>query len=352
MLCSFKGCMKCSVVSVVLLAIVVRVLWPPALPTKEYNFAPYDPTLSTDIKTRMLFVPDDFSGSMIETNLYGFSYDLHDRVWRHLLSFVGKEEYIDNELQKQEDAKIPVSVTDARKLSTSPSLDIEGFELFSLADLSVEEQTSMTYAPLKPKIEAYLRAQYPEVKDFVWTYEVTRLKATNYDGQTQARTEGGPHLDYSADHNATREYYERYPGVLDAPQLIVEGHPTNPDLKLMKLLGIWKPTNMKTPVCQHSLAIMDARTLKPEDHINSEVHLYLDAFGLLNIFNSIAGALKYSPEHKWFYYPHQTIQEVLLFTQWSPRDFFATPHTGIVVENCPEEFEDRISVESRIGLFV
>lgn len=344
--------MKCSVVSAVLLAILVRILWPPALPVKERTFAPYDPTLSTDIETKMLFVPDDFTDSALVSNAYGFSYDLHDRVWRHLLSFVGQEHYVDAERQQYQDRKRPVAVKDARKLSTAPSLDVEGFELFSLADLNVEEQTSMSYGPLKPKIEAHLRAQYPEVKDFVWTYEVKRLKAKSYNGDTQARTEGEPHLDYSADHNATREYYERYPDVMDAPQLIVEGHPTNPDLTLMKVLGIWKPTDMTTPVCRNSLAMMDARTMNPEDHVNGEFHLYLDAFGLFNIFNSLAGSLKYSPEQKWFYYPHQTIQEVLLFTQWSPRDFFATPHTGILVDNCPEEFEDRISIESRIGLFV
>jgi len=343
--------MKCSVVTVVILAVLIKVLWPPPLPTKERTFEPYDPTLSTDIEARMGYMPSDFRDGPMETVLYGLSYDLQARFIRHLLSFVGQEEKVDKGYQQYEDSKIPVPVLDARRLDPPPSLDVQGFELLTLPNMEPEEQMLMQYEPLKPKIEAYLRSRYPDTKDFVWTFEVQRMKSDDYDGQIQPRTEGNPHLDYSADHNATKEFYQRYPNVADAPELIVNGHPTNPELKLTKLLGIWKPTNMTTPVCRNSLAVMDARTFEPEDHVNNELHMYFDMFGLLKIFTALGGVLKYAPGHQWYYFSHQTIDEVFLFTQWSPQDFFATPHTGILVKNCPEEFESRISLECRIGLF-
>ena len=116
--------------------------------------------------------------------------------------------------------------------------------------------------------------------------------------------------------------------------------------KLGVLLGVWKPI-YPSEVCDHPLAVMDARTFKPD---KLHEHKLSINFGFMT-FNNLNGFIEHSPEQKWYYYPFQNTREVLVFHQYSKGKFFANPHSSFLNRNCPEDTETRMSVEMRLALF-
>ena len=116
--------------------------------------------------------------------------------------------------------------------------------------------------------------------------------------------------------------------------------------KLGVLLGVWKPLS-PSKICDHPLAVMDARTFKEEFQSPNEISINF----LIASFNNLNGAIGHSPEQKWYYYPFQTTKEVLVFHQYSEGKFWANPHTSFLNKNCPKDTESRISVEFRVALF-
>ena len=78
------------------------------------------------------------------------------------------------------------------------------------------------------------------------------------------------------------------------------------------MLGIWKPL-YPSEVCDYPLAVMDARTFKPENQIPYELHINFVA----DIFHNLNGAISYSPDQSWYYYSRQTTKEVLIFHQFT-----------------------------------
>ena len=66
-------------------------------------------------------------------------------------------------------------------------------------------------------------------------------------------------------------------------------------------------------VCDYPLAVMDARTFKPENQIPYELHINFIA----DTFHNLNGAISYSPDQKWWYYSRQSTREVLVFHQFT-----------------------------------
>merc|ERR1712070_248584 len=104
---------------------------------------------------------------------------------------------------------------------------------------------------------------------------------------------------------------------------------------------------MKTPVCDHPLAIMDASTFRPEHERLNKVQLNL---GFAQAHN-LNGGIVHDPAQRWYYYSQQTEEEVLVFRHYTRDRFFATPHTSFLNTHCPEGGETRQSVELRVALF-
>ena len=78
------------------------------------------------------------------------------------------------------------------------------------------------------------------------------------------------------------------------------------------MLGVWKPLHPKK-VCDIPLAVMDARTFKKENQIQNHLSLNI----IFGIFYNLNGAISYSPEQRWYYYPFQSTKDVLIFHQHS-----------------------------------
>ena len=73
------------------------------------------------------------------------------------------------------------------------------------------------------------------------------------------------------------------------------------------IINVWRNI-VEEPVATHPLALCDADCVQPGELVVFEVH-YAERIGE-NYF------AKYSPRHKWFYYPHMTRDEALLIKQW------------------------------------
>lgn len=73
------------------------------------------------------------------------------------------------------------------------------------------------------------------------------------------------------------------------------------------IINVWRNI-ADTPVAVRPLALCDARCVDPQDLVVFEIR-YADRVGE-NYF------AKYSPAHRWYYYPNLTRSEALLINQW------------------------------------
>jgi len=73
------------------------------------------------------------------------------------------------------------------------------------------------------------------------------------------------------------------------------------------IINVWRNI-ADTPVSVHPLALCDSQSVAPNDLVVFEIH-YQDRVGE-NYF------AKYSPAHRWYYYPSLTRAEALLIKQW------------------------------------
>ena len=96
----------------------------------------------------------------------------------------------------------------------------------------------------------------------------------------------------------------------------------------------------------YPFALMDARTASEKDLCVFEIH-YADRIGE----NYFAAS---SPDHRWYYYPQMTRDEVILLKQWDSDGWLHggsranfTLHSAFKDPSSPEDGEDRVSCEVR-----
>ena len=122
------------------------------------------------------------------------------------------------------------------------------------------------------------------------------------------------------------------------------------------IINVWRNI-AKEAVATHPLALCDAQTVHTEELVVFEIH-YQDRVGE-NYF------AKYSPRHRWFYYPQITRDEALLIKQWDSagplassqgaKDDASNPqapctfsfHSAFEDPSTPPDAPDRWSIETR-----
>jgi len=246
-----------------------------------------------------------------------------------------------------------VTIHDARK-NNPGSFHESGFTLVELEKEPVTQdwRTSVLQDPhadiinFHKQMEPHIMKLYPETKRILWTYNVVRGGDRFGD---QPKAVGSVHLDYYQDDTARIEFHKKWP-VMESnisEPMILMGKMDDENGKLGVLLGVWKPLYPEA-ICDFPLALMDARTLKPENltPMNLQIKLWP-----LFTFNNLNGLISYSPDQKLFYYPFQTTREVLIFHQYSKDRWFANAHGSFENKNCPEGSGSRISVEMRVSLY-
>jgi len=280
-----------------------------------------------------------------------------------LIDFLGwKTDYTKGDFAKTNENH-SVTIYDARKTNFGSF----GETGFTLIELEEEPETTDWRTPLAmnpdadikkfhQQMEPHIMKLYPQTKRMKWTYNVVRGGDTFGDqpravGDKEKGFVGAPHLDYHQNATARVEFHQKYPineyWMPDTEPSLMMGSGDDDESKLGVLLGVWKPIHPTTTVCDFPLAVMDARTFKPEHQGKNELHLN---FGFFR-FHNLNGVISYCPEQKWAYYSFQTTKEVLVFHQYSSNKFYANPHTSFFNKNCPEGSEKRVSVEMRLALY-
>jgi len=110
------------------------------------------------------------------------------------------------------------------------------------------------------------------------------------------------------------------------------------------IIQVWRAINQ--PIQSNPLAIADAKSIAPEDLLIAE-RRYPHRVGQTY-------RLKYSPRHRWFYFPRMRRDEALVFkvfdSQADGRARF-TPHTSFDDPSTPPGAPPRQSIEARALVF-
>lgn len=223
-------------------------------------------------------------------------------------------------------------VHDARSVEPAPSLDREGFSLVAL-----ETTVGDLYDP-----EAVRAGYYAEVEKLV--AEATgarRVLAFDHNVRNQEKAERRedlsqapvrfPHNDYTLE---------------SAPQRVRDLLPAEADELLGRrfaVINVWKP--IRGPVLEAPLAFCDAQTISQDDFIPTSLE-YGDRTGEVY-------SLRFSPNHRWHYYPEMRADEAMLLKCYDSDETVArfTAHSAIDDPTSPEDAPPRESIEVRTLVF-
>jgi len=210
---------------------------------------------------------------------------------------------------------------------------VQGFSLIESpieeVDWSILENRKKFYSEMEPII----RKLHPETAQFFWFDDAFLQRETNGLNEPAVNT---PHLDYHPN------------------QTLVQAWAGYDVTDFDMILGIWKPDNMDTPVVDLPLAVIDGSSFDPEEAIpfyGEAEQTTMD--GTSNLIRFVSSTLRYSPKYKYYYYPEQTSNELLLFRQYTNENTvgaFANPHTSFKVPDSPKGAPSRRSVEMRVGI--
>jgi len=132
------------------------------------------------------------------------------------------------------------------------------------------------------------------------------------------------------------------------------------DVTGFMMINFWRPVDMKQPLEYKPLAFCDPNSVNPEDCIFTG----LDAGHIGGSKGKLSNqmALKYNPDHKWYYYSKMTNDEVLIFKQFEfwkgdSTDRLELPvrsvfHSAFDDPNTPEDAEKRTSTEYRVPVWL
>lgn len=223
-------------------------------------------------------------------------------------------------------------IHDARAVAPAPSLDLEGFAL-------AHHETSV---PDLYDAESVRRQYYPEIERLV--AEATgarRVLAFDHNVRNPRKAERnedgaqGPvrfvHNDYTLG---------------SGPQRVRDLLPDEADDLLARrfsVINVWKP--IRGPVEETPLAFCDAKSMRQEDLVETTLE-YADRSGEIY-------SLRFSPDHRWYYYPAMEAGEAMLLKCYDSQGDVArfTAHSAIDDPTSPEDAKPRESIEVRTLAF-
>jgi hypothetical protein len=227
-----------------------------------------------------------------------------------------------------------VPIYDARSVVDSISLDREGFALVrqrsAVRDFYNDDEVRSTYYP---EAERLIKEATGAERVFIFDHTVRKRVVGAADRG------GGPrqpawrvHVDHTAK---------------SGPQRVRDLIPDEADELLkgrVQIINLWRP--IRGPLQDAPLAVCDARTVKFDELVGSDL-VYPNRVGETY-------SVKYGPEHRWFYVPEMTADEILLLkcfdSKTDGRARFA-PHTAFVDPTTPANAAPRESIELRTLVF-
>jgi hypothetical protein len=112
----------------------------------------------------------------------------------------------------------------------------------------------------------------------------------------------------------------------------------------VQIINLWRP--IRGPLRDAPLAVCDAQSVAPDDLVPSDL-VYQDRVGETY-------AVRYNPDHRWFYVPEMQADEALLLkcfdSETDGRARFM-PHTAFQDPTAPAGILPRESIELRTMVF-
>lgn len=233
---------------------------------------------------------------------------------------------------------VNMPVSDARAIATSLTLDVQGFEWHEFSPV-----TGDCYD------DAYVRTHYfPQVAGFV--REVLGAHAVfvfDYNTRSSARAargEPGVRVPVAAVHN---DYTERS-GPRRAREILADVDREDLGTRRYAFVNLWRP--LVGPVQDTPLALCDARTVHPEDIVDTPIHHYVESDLQQPSHSGEIQSLRHAPRHRWYWFSDMQPHEALLLKCYdSATDGRARfmPHTGFDNPACPADYIPRESIEAR-----
>lgn len=226
-----------------------------------------------------------------------------------------------------------VSVRNGRLLVDQLSLDQHGF-------VFVEHKTKVADFFDPSQLES---VYYPEVEKLIKeTSGATRVVIFDHTLRSGDETERETKLIREPVLSAHNDYTE-----WSGPNRVREALPDEAETLLARrfaIIQVWRAINQ--PIQSNPLAVADAKSVAMEDFIVAE-RRYPHRVGQTY-------RLKYSPNHRWFYFPRMRRDEALVFKVYeSETDGRArfTPHTSFVDPATAPDAPARQSIEVRAFAF-
>jgi hypothetical protein len=226
-------------------------------------------------------------------------------------------------------------IYDARPVSDTISLDREGFALVrqksAVKDFYDEDEVKAVYYP---EAERVIKAATGADRVLVFDHTVRKRVA----GLADSR-DGGlrqPVARVHVDHTAR-----------SGPQRVRDLIPDEADELLkgrVQIINLWRP--IRGPLRDSPLAVCDAGTVKFDELVASDL-VYAHRVGETY-------SVKYGPDHRWYYVPEMTPDEILLLKCFDSRTDgparFA-PHSAFIDPTTPADAAPRESIELRTLVF-
>ncbi len=225
-------------------------------------------------------------------------------------------------------------VKDARPIADSLDLDREGFALVhqdtEVTDFYDEDQLEKIY---KPELEQL-------VKEVTGASRVVVFDLTLRAQDADIRDKRGVRSPVRRVHN---DYTVR-----SAPKRVRDLMPPEEAEDLLTrrfaIVNVWRP--LFGPLENKPLALLDARSIAPEDLISTERRAK-ERIGEVQ-------HVTYNPDHLWYYFPRQEVNETVLIKCYDSNDDgrarFAA-HTAIDDPHEPPGARPRESIEARTFVF-
>ena len=228
-----------------------------------------------------------------------------------------------------------VVICDARPLLSRLSLDEEGFALVrhksATRDFYDDEEVKRVYYSEAMQL---LKELTGADRVYIFDHTVRRRVPGGEDRRANAPRQPVPrvHVDHTA-----KSGPQRVRDLLseEADQLL-RGR--------VQIINLWRP--IRGPLRDAPLAVCDARTVKPEHLVPSDL-VYPNRVGETY-------SVTFDPGHRWFYVPDMNVEDVLLLKCYdSAMDGRArfTPHTAFADPNTPPDAAPRESIELRTLVF-
>lgn len=228
-----------------------------------------------------------------------------------------------------------VPIFSGRAIANTFSLDREGFELVrhptAVKNFYDEDEIRRVYYP---EVEALMRATLGADRVVIFDHTVRK----RVDGAADIRG-AGPRQP------ATRVHVDQTVG--SGPNRVHEHLPDEAEELLkgrVQVINLWRP--IRGPVRDAPLAMADGTTVAADDLVASDL-IYPNRRGEIY-------SVKYSPNHRWFYFPDMTAEEALLLKCYDSAADGRTrfgPHTAFTDPTTPPDAAPRESIEMRALVF-